>query len=123
LEASREHRGKRYQAEITYGILANARSRARRLKLPFDLTEEDIIVPDTCPVLGIPIFRTPGKRSANSPSLDRLNPSAGYVRGNVAVISDKANRIKTDATAQELQMVATWVVAFEETPTTSASEV
>ncbi len=44
-----------------------------------------------------------------SPSLDRLEPTRGYVKGNVAVISYRANRIKTDATAEELQRVLDWV--------------
>lgn len=46
-----------------------------------------------------------GGRS-NSPSLDRLVPSIGYVRGNVAVVSWKANRAKNNLTARELRHLA-----------------
>lgn len=83
-------------------LVKRARDRARRAGLPFDLKTTDITVPRRCPVLGVPI--TPGKtRSATSPSLDRIEPSRGYVRGNVRVISDKANRLKGARTLEELQ--------------------
>jgi hypothetical protein len=38
-------------------------------------------------------------------------PAKGYVKGNVAVISTRANRIKSNATYKEIQMVADWVKA------------
>ena len=83
-------------------LVKRARDRARRAGLPFNLTAADIIVPRRCPALRIPI--TPGKkRSATSPSLDRIEPSEGYVVGNVRVISDKANRLKADRTLSALQ--------------------
>lgn len=58
-----------------------------------------------CPVLGIPIFSGRGKQIDNSPNLDRIVPEKGYVPGNVRVISAKANRIKSNATAEELKLV------------------
>jgi hypothetical protein len=50
-----------------------------------------------------------GRQHANSPNLDRLDPAKGYVPGNVAVISQKANRIKTDACSSEIRRVADWL--------------
>jgi hypothetical protein len=47
----------------------------------------------------------------DSPSLDRLDPSAGYVPGNVSLICFRCNRLKCDATADELRRVATWMDA------------
>jgi hypothetical protein len=82
-----------------------ARRRARESGLRFSIKREDIAVPSVCPALGIRI--TIGKRrSNNSPSLDRIIPSRGYVRGNVRVISDRANRLKSDLTPAELRMRA-----------------
>ncbi len=90
-------------------MIIRARQRARELGVPFDLRAEDIVVPDCCPALGIPLAINPGKPAYCSPTLDRLIPSLGYVRGNVVVISHRANTIKTDATLEELQLVAEYV--------------
>jgi hypothetical protein len=87
-------------------ILNNARNRSAKLGLEFNLTKEDIPEPDVCPVLGIPLdFRD----RDHTPSLDKIEPSKGYVRGNVAMISGRANRIKSDASWQELEAIAAYV--------------
>lgn len=70
-----------------------ARKRAHRLNLPFDLPRDSVVIPPNCPVLGTPL-RTGGRRSNQSPSLDRIRPRQGYVAGNVRVVSDRANRLK-----------------------------
>ena len=57
-------------------------------------------IPDVCPVLGIPLDQDPkgkGERSDNSPSLDKFIPSLGYVKGNIHIISWRANHLKNDA--------------------------
>ncbi|WP_205196269.1 hypothetical protein [Brevundimonas huaxiensis] len=72
---------------------SRARQRAARRGLPFNLTVSDVIVPTVCPALGVPIV-IGESRSPFSPSLDRIRPNLGYVRGNTRVISDKANRLK-----------------------------
>ena len=38
----------------------------------------------------------------NSPSLDRIDPTKGYVKGNVMMMSALANRMKQDATLKQL---------------------
>lgn len=92
-------------------ILRQARTRAKKHGLEFDLTVEDIFVPETCPILGIALVK-PSDRKADvhgflpdSPSLDRIDSSRGYVRGNVWVISWRANRLKSDATLEELELL------------------
>jgi hypothetical protein len=93
-------------------LVQHARNRARRLGVPFDLTEADIIVPAICPVLGIPLFWGVGKqasRAHNSPSLDRLDPSKGYTRENVRIISNRANHLKNNGTAAELRAIADYI--------------
>ena len=92
-------------AHPSYDMWTNAKVRAKQNSLPFDLTLEDIIIPEVCPMLGIPIFRGTLEHSDNSPTLDKIIPSKGYVRGNVWVISMRANRIKQDATLEELGKV------------------
>lgn len=91
-------------------MLRHARRRAERVGVPFRLKETDIVIPSYCPVLGIPLEKNKGGKAGadNSPSLDRIIPRKGYVKGNVIVISYKANRIKNDATVEELKQVASF---------------
>jgi len=84
-----------------------ARQRAFDKNVPFEITVEDIRIPQHCPVLGIKL--TIGKGDDDSPSLDRIIPATGYRRGNIQVISNRANRIKNDATVDELRQVLYWL--------------
>jgi len=86
-----------------YGLWKHARRRARELHLPFDLSVSDIVIPTMCPVLRLPLIVGKNKPSPNSPSLDRIIPTKGYVKGNVWVLSHRANRMKGTATLCELQ--------------------
>lgn len=89
----------------SYNMLINAKKRARDLSLPFNLDLEDIVIPSTCPLLGIPIEKGIGIYTDNSPTLDRIFPQLGYTKGNVWVVSMRANRIKQDASLEELFIV------------------
>ena len=84
-------------------LVESARRRAREMGLPFDLTANDVKIPVLCPALGIPIRKGNRKLKDNSPSIDRLIPRLGYVKGNVVVVSWRANRIKCDATLDEMR--------------------
>lgn len=86
-------------------IVRRARVRARRKGLPCNISRQDIAIPATCPVLGIPIFKAKGVTHPGSPSLDRINNDLGYVRGNVRVISYRANSLKSNATIAEMELV------------------
>lgn len=70
-----------------------------------DIKAEHIVIPDRCPLLGIPLQQAGGFREAGSPSLDRIRPELGYVPGNVWAISYRANQIKNDATLAELRAI------------------
>ena len=89
-------------------LLNAAKGRAKRKGISFDLTPEDIVIPTHCPWLKIPLdkkgFGKCGSRE-NVPSLERIDSALGYVRGNVLVISNRANRIKSDATLKELTSI------------------
>jgi hypothetical protein len=92
--------------------IANAKQRAKKLGIPFDLTLNSTPdIPDYCPVLGIPLVIDfdKGLSSDNNPSLDRVIPAQGYVTGNVVWISWRANRLKSDANAWELEQLARYV--------------
>jgi hypothetical protein len=90
-------------------LLSLAKSRAIRDNIPFDITIEDIVIPEVCPVLGIPMFRGNGKPCNNSPSLDKIIPEKGYVKGNVRVISHRANALKGDGTAEEHLRISKYI--------------
>jgi hypothetical protein len=95
-------------------MLSAAKSRAKEKGLMFNIHYEDIQIPNLCPILKIPLIPSTEGMTDNSPSLDRLIPYLGYTKGNVKVISMKANRIKQDATSAELRAVANFVEQIEQ---------
>lgn len=90
-------------------IWSEVRRRARRKGIPFDIEVEDVIVPTTCPILGIPLTFGEGQACDNSPSIDRLDPTRGYVKGNCFVISNKANRMKQDNTLADFRKIVAYI--------------
>jgi hypothetical protein len=102
------HRTKRDIAGLSNikRLVSRAKARARKNGILFNITFEDIVMPQTCPALGIPLFPGEGCMCDNSPSIDRIVGSKGYTKGNVIIVSLKANRIKTDATPEEIMAVA-----------------
>jgi hypothetical protein len=94
---------------VAKAMVRAAKARATKSGVPFNLTPEDIVIPPNCPILGIPIIVGQKQANDNSPSLDRIMPLMGYVRGNIVVISNRANRIKNNALPWELQAVANWL--------------
>lgn len=82
-----------------------ARIRAKEKGLEFDLEIEDIIVPDVCPVLSIPLKVGDGLANWFSPSIDRIDNSRGYTKDNIMVISRRANSIKSDSTIEEMEKI------------------
>jgi hypothetical protein len=92
-------------------LLHGARVRAKRGGYPCTIELADIYIPDVCPVLGIPLRRNTGRigPGENSPTLDKIIPELGYVPGNIAVISHRANSIKRDATIDEVRRVLRWL--------------
>jgi len=99
-----------YAKNVKKRMLLGARDRAEKQGLKFDLKENDFVIPDTCPALGIPL-KISNKRGGtdNSPSLDRVEPRLGYVKENVVVISGKANRIKSNCAPDEIILVGNWL--------------
>lgn len=86
-----------------------AKHRAKRDGVPFEISVEDVVIPERCPMLGIPLFQANGVLHDNSPTLDKKEGAKGYVLGNVRVISCKANRSKSNLTFEEMKlMVQNW---------------
>lgn len=88
--------------------LTVTKSNCLKNNIPYNITVDDLYpLPLTCPVLGLPLnWMLEGRGSPNDcPSIDRLEPSKGYVKGNVRIISQKANRLKSNASAAELEAI------------------
>lgn len=84
---------------------------AKKRNIPFNLTPSDIDtigIPLTCPILGIPLYFNRESVQDNSISFDRIDSSKGYSVDNLIIISYRANRLKSDATLDELKKIATF---------------
>lgn len=94
---------------IEKSLLYSARNRAKKKGLECSITEEDIVVPNVCPILGIKLEKVGGRQHGSSPSLDRVDNTLGYVKGNIRVISYKANSCKNSLTPQQIQRLYHYV--------------
>lgn len=106
-----ENRRKWADRNVEKRMFKNVKNRARRQNILFNLEVTDIVVPLKCPILNIK-FKHNNRKTAkyNSPSLDRIDNNKGYIKGNIQVISYRANTMKGDATPQELLQFAYWVL-------------
>lgn len=86
-------------------MLIHARKRAKEKKLDFNIELLDITIPEICPLLNIPIYVSDVKLGPNSPSLDRIDNTKGYIKGNIIVVSFRANSLKKDACLKELELL------------------
>jgi len=81
-------------------MLTRVKGRAKKEGIPFDLTLEDVVIPERCPIFNRPF--TYGKRQKFNPSVDRIDSSGGYTKGNIQIISMLANTMKNGATPDEI---------------------
>jgi hypothetical protein len=101
-------------------ILSLARSRAKKNNMEFDIqknmefsiSRRNIIVPNVCPILGIDIDHGDGVFTDNSPSIDRIDNSVGYVPSNIRVISRRANTLKNNASLEEYSKIYEFYTAI-----------
>lgn len=92
-------------------LLCQARYRAKKAGFNFNLELEDVNIPFRCPYLNVVLrsARGTGPRY-NSPTLDRIDNNKGYVKGNVEVISYRANMLKRDLTLDEMYLMGAALV-------------
>jgi len=95
-------------------LLNNAKQRAKKENLDFNLDNDYLvsICVDVCPILHIDLEWDilKGKVTDFSPSLDKVKPELGYVKGNVQWISALANRMKSNANSYQLKEFAKWIM-------------
>ena len=92
----------RRQLQWSKTKLIEIKAKCKKYGIPFDLTEDDLVMPEFCPIFGIKLHVGVGKQTNNSPSIDRVIPELGYVKGNVVVVSNRANSLKKSASLSEL---------------------
>jgi hypothetical protein len=97
---------------ISWALLMSVKTRAKKRGLEFNLVEQDIVIPDVCPILGISLTREVGPRTDNYPTLDRINNSKGYTKDNVMVVSWRANELKGTATLHELVLLGEFARSY-----------
>lgn len=84
-------------------LFERVKKSAKKRKLEFSLTIDDIIIPKYCPLLEIKLtYELTYETKDSYFSIDRINSNLGYVKGNIQVISFKANTMKSNATKEEL---------------------
>lgn len=83
-------------------LFNSAKQRAIKKNILFNISKEDIQIPFICPILGIELELYNKKISDNSPSIDRIDNDKGYIKNNIHIISFRANRIKNDASRDEM---------------------
>jgi hypothetical protein len=98
--------------DVRSKLLDAARKRAKAKGIVFNLTLEDIEIPDVCPILGTRLdgsSKKPPMINTTAPSIDRLDPSKGYTKDNVRIICARANSLKGNATASQSIAIALYV--------------
>lgn len=90
-----------------------AKRNAMRYGRDFNIETSDIVIPSVCPYLQIPLRFERGRGfQPDVPSIDRIDSSLGYVKGNIQIISRKANTMKNNATREELVSFAKHILNY-----------
>lgn len=100
---------KSYRKNIVQILWSQSQRRAKKYGYEHNISKEDIVIPEYCPVLGIPLIISDGRSSYNSPTLDRFDNNQGYIKGNVRVISFRANSLKSNASVEELEKIIKYI--------------
>lgn len=108
----RRHKDRLWSAQDAYRkehpikyLLSMAKRRAKARGIEFNIVPADVSVPEVCPLLGLKLDSWSDNKWVK-PSLDRIDNSKGYIKGNVMIVSFRANVLKNNATAEELLTLA-----------------
>jgi len=92
--------------EFDFWVRRNRTQKSERTKLSVDYYKQLFVT--HCPLLGLELtYANCGNNNTpqNYATLDRIDPTKGYVVGNVQILSFRANTIKGDATLEELKLI------------------
>jgi hypothetical protein len=101
----REKLNRDWKTDAAKLLYKNIKSRCKRIGREFSIDLDDIVIPEKCPVFGFELKREDKQTWMYAPSVDRIDSSKGYVKGNVTVVSRRANILKRDATIDELEQL------------------
>lgn len=107
-----KRRKKNYDNNPITRMFMNAKSRARQSKIDFNIEPNDVPIPEFCPILGVKLVLGEAHSYDYAPSIDRINSEKGYIKGNVKVVSLRANRMKNNATKEECLMFANNIIKY-----------
>lgn len=98
-------------------LVTAAKQRAKEKGIPYDLDGhrrelQEIMDKGVCQLTGLP-FDMLGKQTWNSPSLDRIVPSLGYVRSNIRVILFSLNVMMHDWGLETVKKVMSTITKQE----------
>ena len=99
---SKKHWEKSVKNDLEKIIYNRAKGRARKRGIYFDITPEDIVIPDKCPIFNKKLVY--GDHDW-TPSIDRIDSSKGYTKENIIIVSNKANVIKNNACPDDIIVV------------------
>lgn len=108
-EKLRKEKVESSRRNIKQNMVSRAKKRALLKGLQFDISKEDLEVPDICPILKIPLIIGTKGNYENTPSIDRIDNTRGYTKDNIQIITKKANSMKNSGTPEELLKLADWI--------------
>jgi len=98
-------------------LWSQLKASANRRGIPFNLTPTDIDeigIPVTCPILGMPLYFHKGKAKQDSISFDRIDSTKGYTKDNVIIISLRANQLKSNGSIEEIESISNFYKKLNE---------
>ena len=92
-------------------IFSGLRARAKKKNLECNLESYKDLpkVPKYSPIFNIPLFVGVGVSTDNSPTLDRIDNNKGYIKGNLQIISRKANQMKSNGNFKDIEMLYKYI--------------
>ena len=93
-------------------MYARKKQNAKNLDIKFTIKFSDILWPTHCPILKTKLDYFCKRTENNAPSFDRINSKKGYIKGNVQIISARANRLKNNATLAEIRAIENYMHSF-----------
>lgn len=110
---SKEYSQRWRHADPLRYLLQYAKKRAKQQGFAFEVTKEHFAqeLPTHCPVLGCALTYESAKQANNSASLDRVDPTKGYIAGNVVIVCWRVNKLKGDASLDELSKIVSYMTA------------
>jgi len=108
---------------VKKSLINRIRSAAKERSLEFDITVYDIEWPEYCPVFGTKLIYMSTKiNDIYSASFDRTDSSKGYIKGNVRIISRRANTCKSNCTLEEIRLIYQYILNPPPVPTSHSPD-